>query len=660
MSNKRKTDDPTKIAKHVRNQAGTIYKLVFSFIVLLFALPGIISILQYGSPYDPSLAADLLKLSSLLTVLAIPFSCISYLGNAPGQMLSSVFPNYGTALVAKFPVITNFQGTFNSFAAVPDFVFVIPIFFLLLAALYLGYKTPAEKNVQAEAVKFALANYLGPLAAFVLFYGIVGMILGINDIGTMITSLFLTWARYWFDLVLWIVVSLFMATIGSFAAARKPQGKEEAAEYLVSTLQQPTPRAFPPPQEIVVPARARVPATSPVQPLPAQVAPVPVSRVYCEYCGARLEAGARFCGGCGVSLEGVIVAEAPKVVVPQVPSTVAQTPVAPATAPSVVSEARAPPARRATVVVPVAKKTPAVSEAMLESWERALHRIDAITTNIGIALMAISVLASLVIAFFGNIIAIAYALLSLPFGIIALLKDRTTFSKWIFERNYSSRGIDLLLWGILGSMCAGAGALIIVKGVLMTMLTESQPTVYPRLTPVQWRARLFQATTTIASPMMALATLTVIANIFRFSPFGISWGIIMAFVGFVIYSVYEHVIRPEILSGRLLDMDVALLVTGIIGTIVNGGGIFILIQAGLVIATRNEQRAAETLTTEQAPAQASAPGNGAVATITVPIAARRIPVEGEDIQQESQVDQAEPAPASESDIPAPFDEGGDA
>jgi hypothetical protein len=647
MSNKqKKIDDPGKLAKRYRNQAGTIYKIVFTFIVLLFALPGIITILQNGL-YNAALAADLLKFSALLTVLAIPFSDISLLGNAPGQILSGTFPNYGALLSAKFPAIVNFQGTFGSFAIVPDFAYVLPIFFLLVASLYLGYKTPPEKNVQAEAVKFALANYLGPLAAFVIFFGIAGMILGINDLGSVIATLFVVWAHYWFDLVLWIVVSLFMATIGSFAAARKPQGKEGAAEYLVSTLQQPTPRAFPPPQEIVVPVRAPVPDASPVpQPLATQPAAPLVSRVYCEYCGSRLEAGARFCGGCGVSLEGVIVGETPSIVVPQAPA-VAAAPVVPAPVTPVASEARMPQARPATAVIPVARKMPVVTEAMLENWERALHRVDAITANVGIALIAIGTLASLAISLlFAYPYAIAYALLSLPFGIIALLKDRTTFSKWIFERNYSSRGIDLILWGVLGSFCAGAGLLIILKGVLMAMLTETQPKVYPKLTPVQWRARLFQATTTIASPMMALATLSIVANVFYFTPLGIAWGVIMAFIGFVIYSVYEHVIRPEIINGRLLEMDTALLVAGIIGTIVNGGGIFILIQAGLVIATRNERRAAETLTTEESSVR---PNAGAVATIVVPKAARRIPVEGEDAEQDDHVDQAGPAPASELD-----------
>ncbi|MBN2153953.1 MAG: hypothetical protein JW839_21025, partial [Candidatus Lokiarchaeota archaeon] len=276
-----------KKVKSFKDQADTIFGLVYVLAVIVISIP---TWMEVFSAPDARIGVAFLKFTSLFTVLARPFSMMVSMGNSPNELLGVAFPdNSGwiLGLQTQYPEITDFNSMFQTYIAVPDFLFLVPFVFLVLALVYLGYKTPPEKNVIAEGIKFALSHYLGTLAGFVIFWGIGGMIMGLWDLGFVISSLFTTWSTYWVDLLLWIGISVFLVAVGNFAAGKRPPIGREAAEYLVSSLQEPTPRAFPVQERVFMPPAA---STAAVRGAGAATAITAMqARKYCEYCGAKIE-----------------------------------------------------------------------------------------------------------------------------------------------------------------------------------------------------------------------------------------------------------------------------------------------------------------------------------------------------------------------------------
>nr|MDO8110503.1 hypothetical protein [Candidatus Sigynarchaeota archaeon] len=581
-----------KKSKGVKDQADTIFSLCYVLLVILISIPTWIGVLQ--AP-DARIGVAFLKFTALFTILARPFTLLVSLGSATNDLVNIAFPGLGTLLQDRYPEITDFNALYQGYIAVPDFVFLIPFIFLVFALVYLGYKTPPEKNAIVEGIKFALGHYLGGIAGFVVFWGIGGMIAGFWDLGFVLTHLFATWTTYLLDFVLWIGISIFLVAVGNFAAGRKPMNEREAAQYLVSSLQQPTPRAFAVQERVYVKATSSAEQAQPVETPPA-VVPVVIPRRYCEFCGSKIDAGTRFCMGCGVVLEAVPapVPEAPVKAVP-VAAPLGATP-------AIAVELPAP--RRPAVAVsqhpaqkPAAEKPKQkpLTEKQIEELERSLHEVDEHTQKVGLVLVCIGVFIGLVSALAGHPRVLASILLSLPMGIIALIKDRDVFSKWIFERNYSSRGVDLIIWGAMGTACSGAGLLILVKGIMMLVLTQNLPKQYPTLNSQQWRARVFQASTTLAGTWMLLSTIAGMSQFFEFNPVSIAFAVIATFVGFAVYFVYTRFIHPEIIKGRINDMDMPLIVAGICGMILNGGGLLILIQGILIAVQKDEKKKPDAL-----------------------------------------------------------------
>src|SRR5271157_4134304 len=601
-----------KKSKSFKDQADTIFGLCYVLLVLLISIPTWMNV--FSSP-DARIGVAIMKLSSLFAILARPFTLMIAMGSAPGQLLGVALPGVAGAVQGHFSAITDFNALFNGYIVVPDPVFLIPFFFLVVALVFLGYKTPPERNVIAEGVKFALKHYLMPLGAFVVVWGIGGMILGFWGLDYVFTQLFVVWATYWVDFLLWIGLAIFLVAVGNFMAGKKLAGGKEAATYLVNSLQQPMPRSFPVEQTVYIKQPAmQVSADQPAV-VPAYV-PLPVTRKYCEFCGAKLETDARFCAGCGVSLE--VAPEAPATVTPSI------------------QESRAAPAIQAEIPItrhdhvhphphhePHEHPIPLIlTEKQVEDIERAIHGLDDAAWKFAIFMMALGVLIGALGTIMNQYGMLAYALLSLPLGIFMIIKDREVFSKWIFERNYSSRGIEMILYGIMGCACMGAGVLIVLKGLLNLVFTQGQPKKYPQLTGQQWRALLFQSSLTLASTWMLLATVQSIYQFMEFNPLSAVFASITTFIGFSVFFVYDRFLRPEILRGRIEDMDVTLIVAGACGLLVGGAGILILIQEILIRIQKEEKKKPEDLVDKPATMEAGAPSEASqknVAYVDIPI-----------------------------------------
>ena len=590
-----------KKSKSFKDQADTIFGLCYVLLVILASISTWTDV--FSSP-DARIGVAIMKFSTIFAILARPFTLLIAMGSAPGQLLGVALPGVDTAVQAKFPAITDFNALFNGYIIVPDFVFLLPFFFLVIALVYLGYKTPPDRNVIVEGVKFALNHYFGTLAAFTIFWGIAGMVYGMWDFAYVLTNLFVTWATYWVDLLLWIGLAIFLVAVGNFMAGKKLGGNKEAAEYLVNSLQQPTPRAFPV-QETVYIKQPTIEVSS-GQPIAApSYVPLSVTKKYCEFCGAKLETGAKFCASCGVNLEAT----------PEVPA-IEEKPVSPLQA---IPKTRVEPAIASQVSVarhehahprrehPVQQRPLVLTEKQAEDIERAIHSLDDGAWKFAILMMGISILIGALGTIGHNFGTLAYALLSLPMGIYMIIKDREVFSKWIFERNYSSRGVEIILFGIMGSACMGAGLLILVKGILMLALTQGQPKTYPVLTNQQWRALVFQASLTLSSTWMLLATIQAASRFMDFNPLSIVFATITTFIGFSVYFVYNRFLRPEMLRGRIEDIEVALIVAGACGLLVGGAGALILIQGILIALQKEERKKPEALMDKKASAEATLP-----------------------------------------------------
>lgn len=615
-----------KKVKSFKDQADTIFGLVYILAVIVCSIPTWIDVL--AAP-DMRIGVAFMKFTALFTVLARPFTLMISQGNAPNELLGIAFPDSNgwiSLLQMKSPEITDFNTMFQAYIPVPDFLFLVPFVFLAIALVYLGYKTSPEKNVIGEGIKFALNHYLGSLAGFVVFWGFVGMFNGLWDFGFVISGLFRTWGSYWVDLLIWIGVSIFLVAVGNFAAGKHLPAEKEAADFLVSSLQQPTPRAFPVQSRYIAPfataaTATNTPATSASATAAAATMPTitaAIQRKYCEYCGSKIEPEGKYCPGCGVSLEiapapasGLaaspprmeVIIPAPRRPVPRHAMIEEANPEAaittgtpaslPAAAPATPTlDAPATPTPKATIQ----KK---MSQKEIEELERAMLKVDEYSSRFALLMMGVGVIAGFLGLLGGNVAALAYALFSLPMGAFLIFKDREVFTKLVFERNYTSRGIDMILWGILGSMCSGAGLAVLAKGIMMLVLSQNMPKQYPALSNQQWRARVFQASTTIAGTWTLLVTVANLSKFFEANPLAIMIGTISALVGFAAYMLYTRFVRPEIVQGRINDMDAPLIIAGALSGIASGAGIMLLLQGILIAVQKDERKKPEELVEAQ-------------------------------------------------------------
>jgi hypothetical protein len=141
---------------------------------------------------------------------------------------------------------------------------------------------------------------------------------------------------------------------------------------------------------------------------------------------------------------------------------------------------------------------------------------------------------------------------------------------------------------------------------MMFLLTQNLPKHYPVLNSQQWRARVFQAITTVAGTWTLLITVANLSRFFNPDPFSIAFGAISAIAGFAAYFVYSRFVRPEILQGRIRDMDLPLIIAGGCGLMAGGAGILLLIQGILIAVQKDELKKPEALIKSQDAEQSQA------------------------------------------------------
>ncbi|MBD3186497.1 hypothetical protein GF325_06695 [Candidatus Bathyarchaeota archaeon] len=622
-----------------RESATTVYNLAYMLFVLGYSVVTILDIIDKGV-YGVNVIVAFLKFTTVAVLLTRPFSMIVELGAFPSNFLYSVFPGLDVMMNAEFSDITDFNAMFEGFISMPDFVFLFPFVFYLIASIYFGYKSRKDANIAVEGFKFATSNYLTGIGIYVIIWGIVGIFNGFWTFPVVIGRLFVTWVLGGIDWILMIAIAIVLGSVGKWLAGKHPPKHRGAADYLVSVLQKPSPSFVPDErkqvmsryQQKAVVQQSGSQSVSRVAQTQATVAheqppvtmkpdssgipgPQPVFRRYCEYCGARLDAGARFCSGCGVSLENIIVpepvgqnrarkAEAESLAPSPVPPSSTRSSSTPASISAGIDTRMESPARE---VASPGKKMPAVPPAGIEGeivtgestqgkgkkkqelspdevdeLERKLHTLDSISIQWALVFMGLSAVWGVVWLAVGNFKLFAHGLLSLPLGYFAMMRDKDLFSKWIFERNYSSRGVDLIMWGAMGTLCFGSGIILLAKGILMLIITQNRNEHYPPLSDVQWQARVFQASTTIAAHFVILVTIANVSLFFELAPFAVFWASFSTFIGLIAFLIYVQVIKPEFARGNIYGMQAPLLVLGIVSTIFGGAGVYILIQGILI------------------------------------------------------------------------------
>ncbi|MFX0102874.1 MAG: hypothetical protein ACFFCS_25120 [Candidatus Hodarchaeota archaeon] len=576
MAQKIKAPKQAKKTSKIIEHGSFVYGFPYFILILIFSIPSIVAL--GNSDFDANSFITVMKFITLLTIPAQPLATAMYQGEMPYEFLTNAFgSNFPGTYEGRFAEVTDFTGTFQGVINVPVALFALPLILMVLGAMVVGYNTPKEKNVAVMAIRYSLDNYLGKILFFTIVGGIGGIMYGLWDFATMLTNIFRMMFLGWADLVLWIILSCMFVALGKLVRGkRKPS--PEAAEYLVeSLLLTPAPRVMEKAQRIVIRDKPpRVTARDEVVPKEKMTI---LMKTFCEFCGSKLVPGALYCEGCGVKLEYVELGpEEVKEIQSKVPEKPSETIVPSRMVP-------APEEIETEEKVEKKKEPHKLKPEDIERIEKALQEVNKHSVTWAALFIGIAAVSGISSLFFGSILMFLQAIFSIPFGIAALLKDNGVFTKWVHERNYSSRGVDLIIWGAMGSICSGAGVMILVKGLMMLLITINRKEEYPKLDSKRWQARVFQAANTAAGPLVLLSTIAGLAQFAILIPLGIY----VTATGIAVYFVYSRMLHPELVRGNLEGMDWKLILTGVFGCIAGGGGILILIQ-GILIAIQKSAK----------------------------------------------------------------------
>jgi uncharacterized membrane protein len=305
-------------------------------------------------------------------------------------------------------------------------------------------------------------------------------------------------------------------------------------------------------------------------------------------CGTRLDLQGLFCPGCGARVRKEVPEVAIETAVPvRVQAVAAEVPSA----------------------APVQSVAGAKKQRDLLRIENAIGVLNRYSAVWAILFTVLSIVTGgITTGLTGNPYNVLAAVFLAPFGFFAAQKDQQLFQEKVNTRNYTSRGIDMLIVGAMGNLAGGAGALIFVKGLLVLIYTSINQEEFPRLTVEQWEARVYQEANVYAGPLVILTTIGLAAE-FAKPAESTAWVIISMILGVGVYYAYTNYVKLDLVQGNFYNAERRCIILGIIGLIAGAGGILILIQ-GIILwlhRTGKDKQIAAAHARTHAPAQVPAP-----------------------------------------------------
>ncbi|MHA1732400.1 MAG: hypothetical protein ACTSU5_10670 [Promethearchaeota archaeon] len=184
-------------------------------------------------------------------------------------------------------------------------------------------------------------------------------------------------------------------------------------------------------------------------------------------------------------------------------------------------------------------------------------------------------------------------LVTLFLGSAVVHHDAKYFKPKLGTRDYSSRGVDEFVWGVVGCVASGAGALVVLKSILVYAYTERDRSVYPGLSSRKW-ARIVTGALNEYSWRLCLLVLFPALGLLAFQlatgvPVGESTVVAVVLLG-VAAVLDGAVVRPKVVA--LLnspakrqfspDLGVLALIVGIVGCVGYGAGTLVVLK-GVVL-----------------------------------------------------------------------------
>jgi hypothetical protein len=547
--------------------------------VFVFFLPQIISFATaIPTGWDGILIALVLNIYSTAMLITRPLTNLmnlSVAGLTPAlQLFQQAMPDAAGWLDATYPQIGGIANYMTA-NALNIFVFVLPFFLLLWGAIRAGRYAKANESGVGVGLKFAAKLTFGGFAGYAILWGVLGTVagtwnatLGANSWQSIFIIFGLLVVASWQDLLFVFFFSAVLGAVGKVIGkkqvAKKAQKPAHIVEKEAQMAETQAPLSIPPPRIANIAQALEAEERYEVQ-------------KFCELCGTKLDRRGIFCPGCGARMrkEAPLPEEAPaqpQTIAPRV-SAVA-TP-RPAGTPELSPEQA------------VAKETK--RQKNLRDLEKAIMDLNRSSAGWAIVFTILSiVIGGIRSGIEANAYYVLAAVFAVPFGLFAAYRDQKVFQDKIWKKNYSSRGIDMILVGLMGNLAGGAGLLILIKGACMLAYTTQKTEEYPKLNPEQWEARIYQEVNLYGAPLLAMTTFSLAAE-FALYPLLAGWIIVKILLGVAVYYAYMNYVKQDLVQGNFLNAEEKCIGLGVLGCIVNGGGFFILIQGIILYLHRTKK-----------------------------------------------------------------------
>ncbi len=562
--------------------------------MFVFFLPQIIAFAQNPpAGWEGVLIALVLNMYTTSMLVTRPYTNLTNLsvaGITPAlQLFQQAIPDAVGWLDVTHPQIGG-MANYMTVNALNIYVFVLPFLLLLWGAIRAGTHAKANESGVGVGLKFAAKLTLGGFAAYAIVWGVLGTVagawnatLGANSWQSVFIIFGLLVMASWKDILFVFAFSAILGAVGKIIGtkrvAQKAQKSAQVTEKEAQTAEAQAPLVVPPPRIAQVAQEMAAEERFVVQ-------------NFCELCGTKLDPHGIYCSGCGARVRK----EVPRAeVVPEQPQVVA-VPVAAVAEPRLAGAAEVSPAKAAAKELKRQKS--------LRDLEKAIFSLNKASVGWAIAFTVISIISGAIqTGVEGNAFFVLAAVFTVPFGIFAAYKDQQVFQGKIWQKNYSSRGIDMIIVGAMANLAGGAGLLILIKGACMLAYTNIKREEYPKLTPEQWEARIYQEVNVYGAPLLVMTTISIAAEFAHYPAFT-AWFIVQILLGVAVYFAYKNHVKQDLVQGNFYNAEKKCLVLGGIGCLVSGGGVLILVQ-GIILFLHRTKRL-EELAKKQAAKKAAA------------------------------------------------------